>query len=510
MKKKKVIALMLSMAMAAGMFAGCGNKDTAIKANGDTTSSEAADKTDVPDESKATDDPKEMIELKWYTRFDDQADTAKVNEELNKILKEKIGCTVKIMNIPAAAYNDKMQVILGGREECDIVFAGTGFADFWGNATKGAFLPLNDLIAEYGQETYDAIPESLWEGVKINGDIYGVINYQIEGKEAGYYVPTDILKKYNFDLTSVQKMEDIEPLLEQIHQDDPSMIPVAVNDVDILPMVGYDEIGTMYSPGALMIHDDSMTVVNQYETKEWKDHVSLMRKWYEAGYIASDAATILNYADLMKAGKVGVFLNNMKPGGEQEQETLWGSDLTTQKIMDGRILSSAISATLQCISSTSKNPEKAMEFINLLNTDKEVYNLVSFGIEGVHYNKVGENRIEVVENSGYQPNKAWAMGNQFNAYLQGQQADDVWEKTMKLNEESSVSPLLGFVFNQEPVKNQVAQCQSVIDQYYRAIVSGSVDPEEYIPEFLEKLDGAGVKEVIAEKQAQLDAWNVEK
>lgn len=482
----------------AGTLTACGGSASSSAAPAGGSSSAATEEKEAP------------VELVWYTRFDDQADTAKVNEALNKLTLEKINATIKMINIPGATYNDKMQVILGGREECDVVFAGAGFADFWGNAARGAFIPLNDLIAQYAQDTYDAIPESLWDGVRLNGEIYGVINYQIEAKEGGVYAPTAILDKYDFDLSAVKTMEDVEPLLAKIHADDPTIIPVVVNEVDFLPLMGYDDIGTYGTPGAVAIGDDSLTVINQYETEGWQNFVKLMRKWYQAGYIATDAATIDSYNDLMKAGKVGIFISNVKPGGLQESEVLWNQPLSLQKIMDGRVLPSAVSATLNCISSTSKHPEKAMEFINLLNTDKDVYNLCCFGIEGTHYKKTGDNRIELVENSGYQPNKAWAMGNQFNAYLYGTQSDTVWDETIALNEGAEVSGLLGFVFDPEPVKSQVAQCQSVWDQYFKAIVRGTVDPDQYIPEFLSKLEAAGANDIIAEKQTQIDAWKASK
>lgn len=496
---KKYFALFLCLTLVLGIFTGCGSPAPSAAASTAATSTATA-----PAEKG------EPIELIWYTRFDDQADTAKVNEALNKLTLEKINATIKMINIPGATYNDKMQVILGGREECDVVFAGAGFADFWGNAARGAFLPLNDLIKTYAQGTYDAIPASMWNGVKLNGEIYGIINYQIEAKEGGVFVPTSRLEKHGFDLTTVKKLEDIEPLLEKIHADDPTIIPVQMNEVDFMPLMGYDDIGTYGMPGAVAIGDDSLKVINQYETEGWQNFVKLMRKWYQAGYIAKDAATIDSYNDLFKAGKVGVMISNVKPGGLQESEVLWGEPMSVQKIMDGRVLPSAISATLNCISSTSKHPEKAMEFINLLNTDKDVYNLCCFGIEGTHYKKIGDDRIELVENSGYQPNKAWAMGNQFNAYKYGTQSDAVWDETIALNEGAQVSDLLGFVFDPEPVKSQVAQCQSVWDQYFRAIVRGTVDPDQYIPEFLTKLEASGAKEIIAEKQAQIDAWKASK
>lgn len=43
-------------------------------------------------------------------------------------------------------------------------------------------------------------------------------------------------------------------------------------------------------------------------------------------------------------------------------------------------------------------------------------------------------------------------------------------------------------------------------QYYCGLDCGSVDPETAIPEFNQALKDAGIDEIIAEKQAQYDAW----
>ena len=43
-------------------------------------------------------------------------------------------------------------------------------------------------------------------------------------------------------------------------------------------------------------------------------------------------------------------------------------------------------------------------------------------------------------------------------------------------------------------------------QYSGALYSGSGDPEELLPQFLEALDDAGINDVIAAKQEQLDAF----
>ena len=58
--------------------------------------------------------------------------------------------------------------------------------------------------------------------------------------------------------------------------------------------------------------------------------------------------------------------------------------------------------------------------------------------------------------------------------------------------------------------DQVAALNNVISQYSGALSSGSGDLDELLPQFLEALDDAGIDDVIAAKQEQLDAFLAEK
>ena len=78
------------------------------------------------------------------------------------------------------------------------------------------------------------------------------------------------------------------------------------------------------------------------------------------------------------------------------------------------------------------------------------------------------------------------------------------------DKEADVSPLTGFVFDQSPVKTQIANCTSIINEMVPALSSGSVDPEKAVPQFLERLEGAGANDIIEEKQKQLDEWKAGK
>ena len=44
------------------------------------------------------------------------------------------------------------------------------------------------------------------------------------------------------------------------------------------------------------------------------------------------------------------------------------------------------------------------------------------------------------------------------------------------------------------------------NKYYKALQTGAVDPEEYIPIYVQELKAAGIDELIKAVQAQLDDY----
>ena len=73
-------------------------------------------------------------------------------------------------------------------------------------------------------------------------------------------------------------------------------------------------------------------------------------------------------------------------------------------------------------------------------------------------------------------------------------------------EGAQVSPAYGFVFNETDHLTRISACSAVVDQYHNALMCGYLDPEEALPLFLEGLRQAGIDQIIAGKQRQLDNW----
>ena len=207
----------------------------------------------------------------------------------------------------------------------------------------------------------------------------------------------------------------------------------------------------------------------------------------------------------MQNGESIVLLYTYKPGDEVTQETRFGQKLITAPYGDPIVTTGQVQATLTAITANCKNPERAMMLLNAVNTDPVLYNMLCFGIEGVHYNLVDGHAIPV-EGSTYDPNCDWAIGNQFNGYLREGQSDDTWEVTKALNDAAIAVPTLGFTFDPSAVSTQIAAIASVVDEYNATLRNGSMDPAVVYPEFKAKLEAAGVADVLAEMQSQIDSW----
>jgi putative aldouronate transport system substrate-binding protein len=177
---------------------------------------------------------------------------------------------------------------------------------------------------------------------------------------------------------------------------------------------------------------------------------------------------------------------------------------------DAWLTTGGIIATMNSVSRSSRHPEKAMEFLNLLNKDKYLYNLLIFGIEGKHYKKIDANYAEPIANSGFGISCDWMYGNQFLAYFRPGQNITDWDETIRINTTAKVSPALGFSFDTVPVQTEIAMVSAVVTEYNKPLYCGAVDPDKALPEFIQKLKDAGSQKLVDELQRQLNAWKAKK
>jgi putative aldouronate transport system substrate-binding protein len=436
-------------------------------------------------------------------------DMATVQEAVNKITKAKINATVKLQPQTFADYVQKMNTTVAAGENFDIAWVSNWNWDYVTNQSKGAFIPLDDLMGKYAPTLAKTMPQFVWDATKISGKIYAIPNYQTVTNKQGFLIQKRFADKYNLDVNSIKKIEDLEPFLAKVKAgESKDVVPFLMDRIGRFGNMyrGYGLEGIASVVGIDLAKPDK--VVNLYETPQFVQYLDLMKSWKDKGYINENAATLKNKADIEKTGNAVVQVHNvLKPGVETQFKTAnGGQDVIAIPTTDVWTGTGSIITTMQAISKTSKNPERAMMFINLLNTDKELYNTISFGIEGKHYTKNADNTIKINKEAGYVPNASWVFGNTFNGLIVEGTDANVVAQTQKENESAKPSPLIGFKFVPAAVSAEIANITTVIDQYNPGLSTGTVAASQQLKEFQDKLKSAGVDKVIAEAQKQLDEW----
>jgi putative aldouronate transport system substrate-binding protein len=463
---------------------------------------------------KSGNETKDFVDISWYMRkpIDNEKDQEAVEAEANKIFKDKINANLHLKLIDVASWEEKMRVMSSAGESYDIAFTGSGTNRIDMNVEKGAFLPLDDLLQRYGQDILKKVDPRAWKAVTYNGKIMAIPAQAPYSMPWAYVFKKELVDKYGFDYKKVKSLQDLEPYLETIKKNEPTITPLLPTNIPGLMPLDY----IVLTNGVLFDEKNGKLVIN-IDIPEYVNNLRKMNEYYKKGYIAKDAAVKKDFMAEAKSGKYAVLRDS---GGYTEDgskstgmfgfpcvESLYGYPIITT----GSMASSA-----NAISKTSKNPERAMMLLNLIWKDKYLSNTLAYGVEGKNYtvkSGKGTDNPSVEAKSGAE--QTWAIWHNWVGPL-WDQWDSNWNTTKALetmqknNETAKTSALLGFIFNPEPVKSEIAQVTAVTAEVTPVLNTGSMpDFDKYISDMRQKLKNAGIDKIMNEAQKQIDAWKTQ-
>ncbi len=483
MKFKKLSSLILATTIAStAVLTGCTSSkddksDASTSSNGDTTN------------------------LVWYMIGTPQKDQDKVMEKVNEYTKDKIGVTVDLRMVDWGDYGQKMQVITSSGEPYDICFA----SDYALNAQKGAYLEITDDLLNNAKELKETIDPLFLEGASINGKLYGIPANKEVGQQLGWAYNAKMAKELGIDMTNVKTLEDLEPILEKVKKEKPELkMPMAAGS-GFFPYMPYDYLLGENLPFGISLEGDTTKVVNIYEQEDVKKTLQTLRRYYQKGLVHAQAATDTDPHD-MKVENWFVRKEQYAPGAVESWSQNAGYEIGYSAMHDPLTINNSVTGSVMAISASSKNPEKAMEFLNLLNTDEYLRNLIDKGIEGEHYTSNDNGTISKTDKSDLYTMPSWALGNVFNVKPWDTDPEDKIEQYKNFNEAAVASPTLGFYPDTTNVSTQIATLANVVQEFKAPLFTGSVDTDKYLNELNKKLKASGLDDVIAEIQKQYDEW----
>jgi putative aldouronate transport system substrate-binding protein len=443
---------------------------------------------------------------------------ATLEEAINAITREKIGVEVVLDPVPIFEYSQTISRNLQGGDQID-VFQTLG--DFNVAVSTDMALDITDLVDACAAESKEIIGQDWLNACTFEGRLFGLPTMKPIALTPMVVYRKDIADELGLDFSNVNSPADLTDILRKVKEAHPEITPVAaVNTGNIglqLTVPNTDYLtDDYYNPKGVLMNDE-LTVIDFYSTDAFRDVCNLARTWYLEDLVMKDAATTSSAAaELMSSGNYFCYVASYSyPEADTAAslEAQCGDYPLGAKIIGSAFLdTTAINALTWCVSSTSKVPEAALKFLNLTFSDKDIINLLIYGIEGRDYVQVGDGTVNYPE--GFDSNtvpytaqlSCGTMGNFFLMYpLVGTNPDSLeWE--LEQNKTAKTSAVMGFTFDNSRVKSQYTAVANVISQYLPGLVCGSVDPEVDIPEFIERLNESGLQDIIAAKQEQLDAW----
>ena len=531
---KKVLSVILTLMMLTMLFAGCGKKaadvsDTNAPAQTDTNVQDTGTETKEEPEAEAL----EPVTLKWYLHGSNVTDDAEVLAKANEYLKEKINVTLEPIWGTWGDFDSNAVLAINGGDDVDIYFTCSWSANEYNAfARKGAWVrldnPENNLIEKYAPDLWAALPKVLTQGAAINGSdgygVYAVPGYKDIATQNCWDINVPLLEKYGYTLDDIKNTDyyGFGEILKTVKEGEgenfyPLLVEGAVlermvnNSIIVTGDAGTNNLLSYYINPADTAAEGPYgnKILSKFETPEYKKFVEKTREYFLAGYIDPAMGNASQANDTRSAKQLtGDYLIGTQSyalGYEVQASTERGFEVAMVPCTPAYVDTTSSQGAMMAISTASKNPERAMMFLNLLNTDPYLFTLLDFGVEGVHYNLENGEAVFTDKRNDYMP---WTngMGNVTQLPPQQGQGKDFWTGFKSYYGSAKEIPILGWALDATSIETEMGALANVAAEYALALNTGTVDPAEKLPEYIQKLKDNGMDKVVAEANRQLEEF----
>lgn len=534
----KLVGVLVALSMLLVSCGAAAPATTAPATSAPATSAPAAT-TAPPTSAPATSTPAattapagNLPTLNWYfvtaNQYNDQ-EMAAVEDAANALIAKSVGAKIAFHTATPADAPNKISLLIQSGESCDLISFGT-FTPIQPAITAGGIIPLETLLPQYAPTVWSNFSQQAWNSTKqADGHIYGALDFQIGGVSgAAMWVRKDLVDKYHFDWQKATKPEDWEPFFDEILKNEKGITPLISSD----PFWGrawwpnqhgYDPISTAIGAKGdfggsigVKMDDPTRTVVSVADTPEYREAVTLNRSWYLKGYYLKTPPADAEMGSIR--GNLGFAAFYVPFGGFSSTSAMskneWaGVPIITAFVQSPLVKTLVSSGSSYGVCKTSKHPDLAVKFIEAMNTNADLLNLLNYGIQGKDWvwqdqtNKVITLPSGVTgTNVGWNPNTYWQFGDQRLMYLTSHDDIGLADKVAAAKKTATLSNMAGFVLDTSQIESEIANISSAATQYCDPVDKGLVDVDTGIKACQNGLKAAGMDQLLAEVQKQINAW----
>lgn len=465
----------------------------------------------------------EEIVIRWMVFGEKYKKSDIVFSKFNDLLQKRFpGTTIEFEVIPKENYKEKWDMKMATNEALDLAWVGNDLFNYTEEVKKGSLMALDYLLATYGEDLKNKIPDELWERQVCDSNTYGI---PIPGAlyRKGYSVVADekLVNRYGdfkkigeINRASLYTNEECYKAFESFLANAKSRkeIGAGVSYKTFCQIAdkGYEGIYGTDSPFVIKIFDEKLIVYNKYELESYRALFETMASWYKKGYIRKDVADVLDPVseDGKKNGSI-MFVDEYGINGTVIDLVPTQYDAVREDLEGYKYIPYASSRNSIVIPKSSDNPQRALEIINYLVSDEGVaaYRLLANGIEKEDYIVLENNtiaRLRDNSNNLLYGLSQYTIGDVFQNY---EVSPGEFKQLEIYNNDAVRSPLLGFDLDTRMIALEMVKINLIVDEYKGVLCQGISDNwEEVYQEFIGKMKEAGSDKVIEEMQRQINEF----
>ena len=514
---KRPLLAVLSIVMLVMMLTACqqGTPSASQAAGGEATDAVESSAAGTEASAPATEalDP---AQLKIILFADKRADTDYIWGKVGDYTKDKLNATFTTTWIPAADYNNKLISMAASGDNWDFNFDGD-WVVYPRMVAQNAYLDLTDLLPKYAPDLYATYQKTgTLDVIQQNGKIFCLPWTMSMSQRPFLQWREDLLDKANTPVAagSVKTLEDVDALYAKLKAAAPDK--KIAEAMDIRGVQPKYELATMAYNFTYNLNDASAKITHLAFTDAYMEVAQWDKKWQDAGYIWKDYLTDQHDGNALIAA------------GEQVSQVTWhewanatadwgqGAVRANSELYpDKKFANRTPLANILCINANSENPERSLMFINMMQIDQKLFDLVLYGEEGRNY-KLGDDGSATypdgmtATNSNYMDWQGrWAFWNPQFLRPDTTYGKDFWVNEAKFAADPSNvnAALVAFFPDPAPVQTELTLISATDDKWQKQIQAGLAgDYQKAVNDYRAELTKDGIDKVTSEFQKQIDAY----
>ena len=460
----------------------------------------------------------EHVTLKIIFPGDKKAATDEVWAAISEKFADELNADFEVQCIPLDDYAQKLLVMSGAGESWDLNFD-SNWTGYYNMIAQEAYMDLSELLPEYAPNLYAAYQESgaLAAATDNQGRITALPWTMSMNNRPFFQWRGDLVEAAGLDIKpeDITTTEDVLELCRKLKEAYPDRYVLECSDTGAF-MTKYN-LYEIDNGLVIDLNDPTCQVMFVEDTNAFREMAEMAKTMQDEGIIWGDVLTdkrdhndLINEGMLMTKWGTHEFANTTRAWAEEG--AYWDFN---ELYVDNKYPNRTPLANAMCIPETSENPERALMFMDLLETNQELYDMVHYGILGETYELNGEEAVFPEGMNGSNSNYMewigrWGLWKPQFMRPDFSFSEGFWQREAEYamsNPNNVINPLDGFALNMDDINIEVAERNQIYDDAKKVLTVGLVDDvAEAIAKLQADQEAAGREKVREEVQRQIDEY----